>query len=115
MNPEHLIKAGEVIAYLAIGAGGLFGVQWTRARRNGHSNGELKQILFEVSDRNGSVRSHGHQAANALQILVGRMELMQGSSQRAEEYLKKIADTLVELRLEAAERGNCCAHCPGRG
>ena len=114
MSPEYLVKAGEVIGYLAIGAGGLFGVQWARARRNGHGNGStemLKKILHEVTDREGSVRSHGHQMAKGLQIMIGKLELMHLSNARAEGYLGKIAETLTDMRLEAAERSNCCEHC----
>ena len=86
-----------------------------RARSGGNGPGAitatLTRIEREVSDRDGSVRSAKHDLAQHLQAMVGHLGLMRASQERAEAHLAKVLETLVEIRIEAAERGNCCEHC----
>jgi hypothetical protein len=120
VSPETWEGIGTAVAGALVLLGGQRGFALVQRRRNGNGNGNghdghvltlLREIKHEVTDRDGSVRSHGHDIRDALQVGIGRLELLQAHDARVEKHLEKIAEVLTAIRIEAAERGNCCAHC----
>lgn len=105
-----------LVGFLGAGTAvlGMVAREKRKASKNGNGNGYqaiLAEIKHEVADRDGSVRAHGHDANNALQKVILRMERTGHHEEQTERLLEGIAQTLTQIRVDAAQRGNCCEHC----
>jgi hypothetical protein len=116
VTPEFLMKAGETIVYLVLGAAALLGsqrgIQKLKSHRNGNGGGhETSPSTIKLLALETRWREKVDRAVDQVPLQGQRLETLEDLAGTITRQLQEISAQIADVRVEVAEQGKCCEHC----